>query len=83
MRGLITFVMVVVTSYGYYLEGAVSQDYTLTVSLMQFILALLHILDFIQFAYYSRRLYLYLKSREKEIRLFYFDKRDLILIADL
>ena len=33
------------------------------------------IIDFIQFVYYSRRFYLQLKSREKEIRLFYFDKK--------
>ena len=33
------------------------------------------ILDFIQYVYYSRRFYLYLKSRETEIRLFYYDKR--------
>ena len=31
------------------------------------------ILDFIQYVYYSRRFYLHLKSRETEIRLFYFD----------
>ena len=33
------------------------------------------ILDFIQYVYYSRRFYLLLKSRETEIRLFYFDKK--------
>ena len=33
------------------------------------------IIDYIQFVYYSRRFYLHLKSREKEIRLFYFDKK--------
>ena len=33
------------------------------------------ILDFIQYVYYSRRFYLHLKSRETEIRLFYFDNR--------
>ena len=31
------------------------------------------LLDFIQYLYYSRKFYLHLKSREKEIRLFYFD----------
>ena len=36
---------------------------------------ILSIIDFIQFVYYSRRFYLHLKSREKEIRLFYFDKK--------
>ena len=32
-------------------------------------------MDFIQFVYYSRKFYLHLKSREKEIRLFYFDEK--------
>ena len=32
------------------------------------------IIDFIQFVYYARKFNLHLKSREKEIRLFYFDK---------
>ena len=36
---------------------------------------ILSIIDFIQFVYYARRFYLHLKSREKEIRLFYFDKK--------
>ena len=35
----------------------------------------LSIIDFIQFVRYSRKFYLHLKSREKEIRLFYFDKK--------
>ena len=33
------------------------------------------IFDFMQYVYYSRIFYLHLKSREKEIRLFYFDKK--------
>ena len=33
------------------------------------------ILDFIQFVYYSKRFYVYLKSREKEILLFYYDNK--------
>ena len=37
--------------------------------------AFLSILDYIQFVYYSRKFYLHLKSREKEIRLFYFDRK--------
>ena len=32
-------------------------------------------IDFIQFVYYARKFYLHLKSREKEILLFYFDKK--------
>ena len=33
-----------------------------------------YIFDFIQYVYYSKRFYSHLKSRENEIRLFYFDK---------
>ena len=33
-----------------------------------------YVFDFIQYVYYSKRFYSHLKSREKEIRLFYFDK---------
>ena len=33
------------------------------------------IIDLIQFMYYARKFYFHLKSREKEIRLFYFDKK--------
>ena len=39
------------------------------------LLIIFPIIDFIQFVYYARRFYLHLKSREKEIRLFYFDKK--------
>ena len=38
-------------------------------------LGIFSIFDFIQFVYYARKFYLHLKSREKEIRLFYFDKK--------
>ena len=36
--------------------------------------AIFPVIDFIQYVYYARKFYLHLKSREKEIRLFYFDK---------
>ena len=39
------------------------------------IYAIFPIIDIIQFMYYARKFYLHLKSREKEIRLFYFDKK--------
>ena len=39
------------------------------------LLGIFPIIDFIQFVYYARRFYLHLKSREKEIGLFYFDKK--------
>ena len=38
-------------------------------------LGIFSIFDFIQFVYYARKFYLHLKSREKEIQLFYFDKK--------
>ena len=43
--------------------------------LADLIIGLFYSFDFIQFIYYTRRFYLLLKSREQEIRLFYFDKR--------
>ena len=39
------------------------------------IYAIVPIIDLIQYMYYARKFYLHLKSREKEIRLFYFDKK--------
>ena len=51
-------------------------DYqTITDCFINIFYVILSIIDFIQFVYYSRRFYLQLKSREKEIRLFYFDKK--------
>ena len=51
-------------------------DYEIIYSfLSNAIYAILPIIDFIQFVYYARKFYLHLKSREKEIRLFYFDKK--------
>ena len=41
----------------------------------EILLGILPITDFMQFVYYARRFYLHLRSREKEIRLFYFDKK--------
>ena len=38
-------------------------------------LGIFPIIDIIEFVYYTRKFYLHLKSREKEIRLFYFDKK--------
>ena len=43
--------------------------------LIRLLTGLTFIVDYIQYVYYSRKFYLHLKSREKEIRLFYFDKR--------
>ena len=51
-------------------------DYCLPINLVYSLLVgSFYIFDFIQFVYFSRRFYLHLKSREKEIRLFYFDRK--------
>ena len=44
-------------------------------NLVNILSAIFPIIDLIQFVYYARKFYLHLKSREKEIRLFYFDKK--------
>ena len=43
-------------------------------SLVSILYVIIPIIDFIQYVYYARKFYLHLKSREKEIRLFYFNK---------
>ena len=45
------------------------------IDLVHLIFGIVPIIDFIQFVYYARKFYLHLKSREKKIRLFYFDKK--------
>ena len=53
-----------------------SVDYqTIYSDLTNIIYGVLPTIDFIQFVYYAKKFYLHLKSREKEIRLFYFDKK--------
>ena len=44
-------------------------------SLTHAIYGIFPFIDLIQYVYYARKFYLHLKSREKEIRLFYFDKK--------
>ena len=51
------------------------QPTTIVNSLIQLNNTFFLILDFIQFIYYATRFYLHLKSRENEIRLFYFDRK--------
>ena len=54
----------------------ISADYqTIYCDFVSIIFSSVPIIDFIQFVYYARKFYLHLKSREKEIRLFYFDKK--------
>ena len=49
--------------------------HSIYIDLVHLIFGILPIIDFIQFVYYARKFYLHLKSREKEIRLFYFDRK--------
>ena len=54
----------------------ISHDYKdMSIDLLNILGGILTIIDFIQYVYYARKFYLHLKSREKEIRLFYFDKK--------
>ena len=58
------------------LKNLIPLDYQTSYECFADILLLIFpIIDFIQFVYYARRFYLQLKSKEKEIRLFYFDKK--------
>ena len=55
---------------------SISADYqTIYNNFVLVLFCIVPIIDFIQFVYYARKFYLHLKSREKEIRLFYFDKK--------
>ena len=55
---------------------SISADYqTIYCQFVIVLFCIVSIFDFIQFVYYARKFYLHLKSREKEIRLFYFDKK--------
>ena len=48
---------------------------SLSFLIFEVILGFLYIFDFIQFIYFAREFYLHLKSREKEIKLFYYDHK--------
>ena len=55
---------------------SISADYqTIYCNFVSIIFSIFPIIDFIQFVHYARKFYFHLKSREKEIRLFYFDKK--------
>ena len=49
--------------------------YSLFVFVFIIVFGFVYIFDFIQYSHFARKFYLHLKSREKEIRLFYFDKK--------
>ena len=56
--------------------NSISADYeTIYSDFVSIIYSIFSIIDYIQFVYYARKFYFHLKSREKEIRLFYFDKK--------
>ena len=55
---------------------SISADYqTICSNFVIVIFSIFSIIDYIQFVYYARKFYLHLKSREKEIQLFYFEKK--------
>ena len=55
---------------------SISADYqTIFCQFVDIIFSIVPIIDYIQFVYYARKFYSHLKSREKEIQLFYFDKK--------
>ena len=71
IRALVVFVIQCST-----LTNLIPLDYQTSYDCFTDILLLIFpIIEFIQFVYYARRFYLHLRSREKEIRLFYFDKK--------
>ena len=54
---------------------SISADYqTIYIQFALVLFCIVPIIDLIQFVYYARKFYFHLKSREKEIQLFYFDK---------
>ena len=74
-----TWYMVIRTVFVFLVECStafIPVDYTaLYNGLISIFYGIFPIIDLIQFVYYARKFYLHLKSREKEIRLFYFDKK--------
>ena len=59
-----------------YSHKLLSDDYSAELyTLSNQLLGYLQIIDFVQYVYYTRKFYFHLKSREEEIRLFYFDKK--------
>ena len=67
--------MRVVCLYMFSLSLTRSYDYLAFLFVRGIVFTFLHVLDFIQFIYYSRKFYRHLKSKETEIRLFYFDQK--------
>ena len=59
----------------YIIRGYIYNDRNEYLILSELVAGVSLIFDFLQYVYYSRRFYLHLKSRETEIRLFYFNNR--------
>ena len=69
MRSVAVTILIQLTYYH------MSTEYDILDDMLVYVITMcLYIFDFIQYVYYSKRFYSHLKSREKEIRLFYFDK---------
>ena len=75
IRWTVYIVMRVVCLYMFSLSLTRSYDYLAFLFVRGIVFTFLHVLDFIQFIYYSRKFYRHLKSKETEIRLFYFDQK--------
>ena len=68
IRGLVVVIWLQLSNY-------MSREYgSLAHILLDFFYMFFYVFDLIQYVHYSKRFYSHLKSREKEIRLFYFDK---------
>ena len=71
LRTLLILFLCIISKNHFY-----SSDYYSVFKLLELMLnSFILFFDYIQFLYLSRKFYLHLKSREKEIRLFYFDKK--------
>ena len=71
LRTLFILFLCIIDEYHFY-----SSDYDSVFKLLVLMLhSFIFLFDYIQCLYLSRKFYLHLKSREKEIRLFYFDKK--------
>ena len=69
-----TFLSIILGHYHVFSSSFQIEDYKILLFLStNFFFLFFYIIDFLQFVYFSRKFYLHLKSREKEIRLFYFD----------
>ena len=71
-----TFIIIILTVLNVKPAYPVINYETVLFGIIQIFFGCIYICDFVQFVHYARKLYLHLKSREKEIRLFYFDRKE-------